>query len=227
MLGGFAALKFAGLAVGGGYGTWQLINASRKLFINRSQRAKMVLPGETKPRLFRHRQIQRISIDVVGDRWGLRVPYSDKPFGAGKSGEVLLTNEEALRAASTLLPAINAKGGSKTEVQDAVRHIEATPDVNELFQRAARISEASRRYSGGRRKRGRAGTISKLPGGTALALEMAAHEDIERRAMEGELAILEEAWRQAEEIAGIADNLLLPADVDDEFRSMAADPAKG
>ena len=33
--------------------------------------------------------------------------------------------------------------------------------------------------------------------------------------MEGELAILEEAWRQAEEIAGIADNLLVPQSIED------------
>lgn len=41
-----------------------------------------------------------------------------------------------------------------------------------------------------------------------LALEMAAHEDGERRAMAGELAALEAAWREAEEIAAIADGLL-------------------
>jgi hypothetical protein len=40
-----------------------------------------------------------------------------------------------------------------------------------------------------------------------LALEMAAHEDNERRAMEGELAELAEAWREAEEIAEIADSM--------------------
>ena len=40
-----------------------------------------------------------------------------------------------------------------------------------------------------------------------LALEMAANEDTERRAMEGELADLERAWREAEEIAAIADEL--------------------
>jgi hypothetical protein len=40
-----------------------------------------------------------------------------------------------------------------------------------------------------------------------LALEMALHEETERRAMEGELAALEEMWRQAEEIAAIADRL--------------------
>lgn len=43
-----------------------------------------------------------------------------------------------------------------------------------------------------------------------LALEMAAHEEAERRALEGELAELEEAWRDADEIASIADALLKP-----------------
>jgi hypothetical protein len=45
----------------------------------------------------------------------------------------------------------------------------------------------------------------------SLALEIALHEETERRAMEGELAALEEMWRQAEEIASIADRL--PDDV--------------
>jgi hypothetical protein len=41
----------------------------------------------------------------------------------------------------------------------------------------------------------------------ALALEMALHDERERRAMEGELAALEEEWREAEVLAGIADAL--------------------
>jgi hypothetical protein len=41
-----------------------------------------------------------------------------------------------------------------------------------------------------------------------LAVEMALHEESERRALEGELAALEAAWREAEEIAHIADSLL-------------------
>jgi len=40
-----------------------------------------------------------------------------------------------------------------------------------------------------------------------VALEMALHEETERRAMEGELKLLEAAWREAEEIASIADTL--------------------
>ena len=41
-----------------------------------------------------------------------------------------------------------------------------------------------------------------------LALEMAANEDAERKALAGELRQLEDAWREAEEIAAIADHLL-------------------
>jgi hypothetical protein len=47
---------------------------------------------------------------------------------------------------------------------------------------------------------------------------MATHEESERRALEGELALLEAAWKEAEEIAAIADNLLLPPDIDERVR---------
>lgn len=44
-----------------------------------------------------------------------------------------------------------------------------------------------------------------------LALEMAVHEEEERRALEEEISVLESAWREAEEIAAIADDLLTPS----------------
>jgi hypothetical protein len=44
---------------------------------------------------------------------------------------------------------------------------------------------------------------------TTLALEIALHEEQERRALEGELSVLEAAWRDAEPIADIADRLAL------------------
>jgi hypothetical protein len=53
-----------------------------------------------------------------------------------------------------------------------------------------------------------------------LAIEMALQEDAERRAMEGELADLERAWRQAEEIAAIADDLLVEPGVARAFDSL-------
>jgi hypothetical protein len=42
---------------------------------------------------------------------------------------------------------------------------------------------------------------------------MALHEEQERRALQGELKALELAWQEAEEIAAIADDLLLPDSV--------------
>jgi hypothetical protein len=50
--------------------------------------------------------------------------------------------------------------------------------------------------------------LPRLPIVDRLALEMAANEDTERRALEGELVELLAAWREAEEIAAIADSLL-------------------
>ena len=57
--------------------------------------------------------------------------------------------------------------------------------------------------------------MARLPVPVRLAVEMALHEEQERRALEGELWRLERAWEEAEEIAGISDGLLLPEGVDD------------
>ena len=57
--------------------------------------------------------------------------------------------------------------------------------------------------------------VAKLSTPTRLAVEMALHEEQERRALDGELKALEIAWLEAEQIAAIADDLLLPADTGD------------
>lgn len=57
------------------------------------------------------------------------------------------------------------------------------------------------------------GWFSQFPVETRLALEMSLQEESERRALEGELESLERAWREAEQIAAIADSLLTPGDV--------------
>lgn len=110
--------------------------------------------------------------------------------------------ERARRAAGIVLPAINARGANSLQVADAVRMIEdSSGDAADLL----RLS--SSRFA--------SIPIAQLPIPIRLALEMAAHEESERRAMEGELALLEAAWREAEEIAAISDNLLVPPAVDE------------
>ena len=62
------------------------------------------------------------------------------------------------------------------------------------------------------------GYVNKMPAATRLALEMALHEEQERRALEGELWRLERAWEAAEEIAAISDDLHLPEGTDEFLR---------
>jgi hypothetical protein len=104
-----------------------------------------------------------------------------------------------------LLAATNRFGGAAREVAEAVRHIEAEGDADGF------LAAASRR-SGWRQHRVRSmlnqyrgiGALH-LSSPERLALEMAVHEEAERRAMHGELAALEAAWRDADEIARIVD----------------------
>jgi hypothetical protein len=92
-------------------------------------------------------------------------------------------------------------------VREAVALLESAPDPVACF---ARIAEAQRRLGSRRWPAGAPGRLGAIPAVARLALEMAAHEEAERRALEGELAELEQAWRQAEELAAIADDLLVP-----------------
>jgi hypothetical protein len=64
------------------------------------------------------------------------------------------------------------------------------------------------------------GTLHSLAPRDRLALEMALHEESERRAMDGELAALELAWAEAEQIAKIADDMFLPASIDEQLNTL-------
>ena len=110
---------------------------------------------------------------------------------------------EARRFAGAILPRMNAMGGTKETVRSAVGEIETAGHPERFLASVA----------GGDRfndKKGVPGYINKMPKPTKLALEMALHEEQERRALEGELWLLERAWEEAEEIAAISDDLLLP-----------------
>jgi hypothetical protein len=124
----------------------------------------------------------------------------------------VLEGEAAMRAAGALLPLVNRSGGSAADVQRAVGLVEEAETPERLFVDAAKTL-AARSGSGFGDVRRRT-SLRRVPIATRLALEMAAHEESERRALEGELYILEEAWRQAEEIAAIADDMFLPASID-------------
>lgn len=118
------------------------------------------------------------------------------------------------------MPKMNRMGGKERTVRDAVsqieRHGHPDPFLAELV--------TGDRF---RDKKGVPGYVNKMPGPTKLALEMALHEEQERRALEGELWRLERAWEEAEEIAAISDDLLLPDGIDERLRRLEAEGTEG
>ena len=126
-------------------------------------------------------------------------------------GEARVGGEAALDIARTLLPRINGSGAKREVVQEAVGTLSRLGAGTDAF-----ASVASRiREFGARQTTGDTGALAHLPADVKLALEMAAFEDQERLALEGELAGLERAWREADELAHIADRLLEPPAITD------------
>ena len=130
-----------------------------------------------------------------GQGWGVLIRK-------GKRNEEY-TGEEARRVAGQILPHVNAGGGRKSTIQEAVQRIEASGHPEEFIREASQWKRPG--FKGDE-----SGLVTKLAAPTRLALEMALHEEQERRALEGELWLLEQRWKEAEEIAAIADDLLLP-----------------
>jgi hypothetical protein len=112
--------------------------------------------------------------------------------------------EEAVQAASIIMPRVNRAGARASVVQDAVRRIEERGHPHDFLKSAVREAAS---FSD---RKGNSGLVVKLPHATKLAVEMALHEEQEMRAVQGELKALEAAWREAEEIAAISDDLLTP-----------------
>jgi hypothetical protein len=143
--------------------------------------------------------------------WGIQVSAVRASHPAGRFApgpslfgdqRVILTGANADEATRSFLPRINSAGGRRKTVQEAVRVLEEMPTVDAIARKLA----APTKGEGSWRLKG----VNAQPAEYRLALEMAAHEDAERRALEGELAALEAQWKDAEEIAAIADDLTMP-----------------
>jgi hypothetical protein len=212
----------AGPIIGGVAGlswtAYNAFNAAVNVYQQRRVRARLMIPGRDRPIAVRSNQVSRVSLVPSENAWALRVSFEEEDNGAPPvfgtvwmkerlTSSVLLTGDDALRAAARLLPSVNASGASKRDVASAVNLLSEAPDPARLFAKYAAESPSGQ-------------YLSHLSRPVRLALEMASHEDTERRALEGELHLLESAWREAEEIASIADGLLLPAEADDRLDAL-------
>jgi hypothetical protein len=172
-----------------------------------------------------------------GSDFRIDVPYRDwsalwssgfrSEFGQPK---LSLTGDEALVAARQLLPRINRSGGRASQVADAVQLLEREGRTGSLVDRIGKVSGDDFRWferSIGFNTGAGGGRLAFVPAPFRLALEMSLHEDDERRALEGELSILEDRWREAEEIAAISDDMFVSPGVTSMLKRLRGDETEG
>jgi hypothetical protein len=110
----------------------------------------------------------------------------------------MLTGTDAARALRQGLTYLNARRSGRRLAAEAARAVDAAGGPDQLVRQLAR----------------RETLIQGIPGERRLALEMAVDEQLEVRE-------LERQWREAEEIAEIADGLLsLPGDLEEQLRRL-------
>lgn len=194
VIGGMATGIISGAVLGQ---SGNLVNA----FVNGRTLARIRAPDGTLLKL-KNPDLAKVRIEGEEDgSWAVVVKR-------GRKKEYRYEGDDAHRVAGILSSRINRSGARKADVQRAVALLDELGDPEAVIRKAA-TEPVRNAFKPGH------GVMARLPAPTRLALEMALHEEQERRALEGELWRLERAWEEAEEIAAIADGLLLPEGAED------------
>jgi hypothetical protein len=135
----------------------------------------------------------RIFADGEAGTYGVALHHTE--------GVELIRGPDVRRVLGKVVPTLSPFGGAHDEIRSAIELVDSAGSAEECV---SRTMERASRYGG---------WFAQFPVETRLALEMSLQEDTERRALDGELTALENAWRDAEQIAAIADGLLMPGDV--------------
>ncbi len=141
----------------------------------------------------------KVERDPEGGPWRLNLLH-----GQGRS---LLHGTNAEQVLGRIITHLNFGGGKHDAVESAARRLADAGSASAFLARQAAGNGEGVVYNLG---------AQSLD--VRLAIEMALHEDTERVALEGDLAALEAAWKDAEQIAAIADRLLLPEWVSDRVQ---------
>ncbi len=198
--GPISPILLAGLAIGGGYH-----------LLRRSALKVKTTAGRTLELSSGHIQNARlIRDDTVSDGWALMVSHLRRGRKQDLEWEVLHGHDARL-AASLLLPKVNPLGGNEETVGGAVRWLEAAGGPEDAFATFARSHIVRMPLDNVESK------IVTLHAEVRLALEMALHEEEERRALAGELSVLEWVWRHEEMLADLADGLAVAQGLDEQL----------
>lgn len=206
-LGALGAIVVGGVAAGAGVGGfgWMLWRSALMIIHGNPRTVVGHVPGTA----YGGDVIPVRRSHLKHTRWRIDDHSGEPTLAIGfRRGTVTLTGEEARRQAGILVVHANRRGGSRKEVQAAVERIQEVGDAEALVTAMATVRQPPPRWT----KESAAKNLEPfgMSSERRLAFEMALHEEQERRALQGELLALEQAWREAEEIAKIADNLLVP-----------------
>ncbi len=219
---GAAAIPFVGPVLGLSFGAagvplFQIANFGQA-FYHRMKVVERIPARDGSLLLVRRHEVREAAMLPPSGResWGLRISHRkardpDVPWWRYDSDVEItdLRGEDAMRAAARFLPHLNRKGARARVVEDAVEIATSHDDPTASFEAAARFATTRRSWN----DFGKGAMLARMPAELRLALEMISHEDSERRALEGELYLLEQAWKEAEEIAAISDDMFLPEGV--------------
>src|SRR5690349_8853166 len=136
----------------------------------------------------------------------LREDGSASLYVVHDAGVATYEGTAALQIASVLVASSNRLGATDRQVRTAVSRIERSGDAQGYLNSVSVLGAARGRVMSMLNSYRHLGAL-RLDPAERLALEMAMHEETERRVLEGELALLATAWKEAEEIAAIADEL--------------------
>lgn len=224
-----ATIPFLGPTLGlslGGAGVYsvQIANFSQALYHRMKVIERLKGPDGSLLLVRRHEAREAAMLpSTARESWGLRISHRkprdpDTPWWRyDPDAETTdIRGENAMRAAAQLLPHVNRGGASSRVVDDAVKLATENDNPTASFEEAARFASKRRSWN----EFGKSAMLHQVPAELRLALEMISHEDSERRALEGELYLLEEAWKEAEEIAGISDDMFLPEDISKRLSEM-------
>lgn len=127
------------------------------------------------------------------------------------SGDIAVTDDQLAHVLLRSLPHLN-RDGSPEELRMAREALHAAPSPDHFVRSVLSDPNWMRRaLKKPRAASGKtAGYVVQMPRHLRLAVEMALNTERESAAMRGELRVLEIAWREAEELARISDNLLPP-----------------
>ena len=179
-----------------------------------SLRRLHLLTGEEIERLLESHTVHKARLGLPRDASGARdSPSPDwglvcRPL---RGAPLIIPPELRNRALRHALLELNKDSTRPKHVAPAMERLSTAGDSHRVMAEAARTLAAGQAWEthlgwpwGDLTRLGKADPVLRL------AVEMAANEEVERLALEGELYRLELEWKEAEELAAISDSLLLP-----------------